>query len=537
MSLPSLPDECFNEILSFLDNKSLYKCLFVNKYFCNFSIPINWRDPFNLPILNNPSLINTLISCFNEDEISSLFPCEINVNNQPPLFKYGKFIRKIDHDYCVRNIVSWIKISNKIISRYQNYQDCRVRKLVDAIYHMIMREGSNLQELIIIINWDNYIDLPNFSIFTSFKPGIINLKFLDIEIYLDLINEEIIYQDTIEFLSKVSKYCNGIINIELNFSRLNNALIKAFLDIIKLQPLKKILMHTEYNVLKEEAKNIVYALKFRSETLKELIFRDFDFQIIDLSFIPNLKSLERLEFISCKGFLLRYNENLFKKEFHLKELKFLHNEFEFDDDDDDFNNRILKFDVIETIINSFCGEELIKLSLNIITPKIVNKIKVSCPNIHFLYIKIISKKFDILQVCEIRSLKVLKLYIDNEEYADILVKQLGDYLIYVEYLLLEFHVGLSSFEYFTKNCIANLKKLILRFRDLLLGNYLRKYYLKYINDYQIIHKSLKVLGIIKDYGCELDWTNEELEIIDSLKNQNVEILYICSLEDIDTFLM
>ena len=122
MLLPSLPDECFNDILSFLDKKSLYKCLFVNRYYCKFSIPIIWRNPFIIPTRNKSlSLINTLISCLNEDEISSLIPFAIKTfNNYSPLFKYGKFIRKIDHSYCVKHILLYLSVS--LTSRRVGYR-------------------------------------------------------------------------------------------------------------------------------------------------------------------------------------------------------------------------------------------------------------------------------------------------------------------------------------------------------------------------------------------------------------------------------
>jgi len=46
--------------------------------------------------------------------------------------------------------MAWLKFftffkSRKIKSR-KSYQDCRFQKLANVIYHMIMRQGSNLQE-------------------------------------------------------------------------------------------------------------------------------------------------------------------------------------------------------------------------------------------------------------------------------------------------------------------------------------------------------------------------------------------------------
>src|SRR5436309_11346562 len=104
MPISSLPNECFNNVLSFLDRKSLYKSLFVNSYYCKCIIPLIWREPFIKLIPNNfnPSLINTLLACLNEDEISSLIPCAMKFNNdQFPLFEYGKFVRKFTHESCV----------------------------------------------------------------------------------------------------------------------------------------------------------------------------------------------------------------------------------------------------------------------------------------------------------------------------------------------------------------------------------------------------------------------------------------------------
>src|SRR2546423_1652764 len=159
MPISSLLDECFSDVLSFLDKKSLYKCLFINRYFCKFTIPLIWREPFKWG-RENLSLINTLLSYLNEDEISSLIPCAIKFNNnQSPLFEYGQFIRKFNHGSCVYNIMTLLGIRNTTRG-----QDCRVQKLVNVIYHMIMRQGSNLQEIWFCnYSGNTRTDLPKFS--------------------------------------------------------------------------------------------------------------------------------------------------------------------------------------------------------------------------------------------------------------------------------------------------------------------------------------------------------------------------------------
>ena len=94
MPISSLPDECFSDVLSYLDRKTLYKCLFVNRYFCKITIPLIWREPFiNWRKKIKISSIHTLLACLNEDEISSLIPYAIKFNNnQSPLFEYGKYL-------------------------------------------------------------------------------------------------------------------------------------------------------------------------------------------------------------------------------------------------------------------------------------------------------------------------------------------------------------------------------------------------------------------------------------------------------------
>src|SRR6185437_2899420 len=123
-------------------------------------------------------------------------------------------------------------------------------------------------------------------------------------------------------------------------------------------------------------------------------------------------------------------------------------------------------------------------------------------------------------ICELPSLKILHIRAIGEHNKDLLVK-LGDYLTFVEYLSLNFFVELSSLEYFTNNCKANLKK----WNMMLNKNPFRRDYLSCVNNYQRVHNSLKVLGIANiDYTYGFHWTIEESEIVDSLKNQDVDIV-------------
>src|ERR1051325_7100451 len=247
MAIP-LPDECFSNVLLFLDDHILYNCLLVNRYWCRFSVPILWRDPFKRKSFKS---INALLACLNEDEISSLIPCAISFNNQTPLFDYGHFVRRLDRGCCIMSVGAWLNLSGEIVKLVN---DCRIPKLVYAICHMIMRQGSNLQEF---VNQDffccRYVDFPKFSVFTTYKPGITNLRSLNIYVGSEFM------RDMVEFLNKVPNFCNGIIDCQLY--DISVTYIEACLNLIKSQPLERVILSVEKTTV-DNIEKIMNALVF-----------------------------------------------------------------------------------------------------------------------------------------------------------------------------------------------------------------------------------------------------------------------------------
>jgi len=152
-----------------------------------------------------PLLVNTLLTCLNENELSSLIPYVIDINKQSPLFEYGKFIRKICHGEFVKIISTWFESSSnkEILCDVTQDDYYRVQRVVNTIYNMVMRQGSNLQ-VFYISNYsffDSFItDLPKFSKFVTYKPGIENLRSLVIRISSE--DDEMRYQNFVEFLTK-----------------------------------------------------------------------------------------------------------------------------------------------------------------------------------------------------------------------------------------------------------------------------------------------------------------------------------------------
>jgi hypothetical protein len=176
------------------------------------------------------------------------------------------------------------------------------------------------------------------------------------------------------------------------------------------------------------------------------------------------------------------------------------------------------------MINSLSGKSLLKLSLNIISPKTVKTINEYSPNISFLHIKLASPIYMDSVIPLVRNLSLLKvLHIQMESYevdGSQLIEILGDHLMSVEYLYMNVLTGLSSFQHFINNCKVDLKKWIIPFTY---NEPQRKDYLTCVDDYQKVHNSLEVLGM-EENEDEFDWNNEELEIVGSLKRQRVDIV-------------
>ena len=69
-------------------------------------------------------------------------------------------------------------------------------------------------------------------------------------------------------------------------------------------------------------------------------------------------------------------------------------------------------------------------------------------------------------------------------------------------------------------CKANLKQLLINTVVFVPHENPKKDFLIHVSNYQKVHNSLKLFGFVGDFA---EITNEESEIIDSLKNQGVRV--------------
>src|SRR5437764_14410050 len=104
-NLPSLPSETIDDIFKHIhDQSTLYSCLFVNRTWCRKIVPILWAKPRPLVYKerSSKSLIETYVSCFDDDEKAILFseeelPHMEHLELKGPVFEYSVYLKELNY--------------------------------------------------------------------------------------------------------------------------------------------------------------------------------------------------------------------------------------------------------------------------------------------------------------------------------------------------------------------------------------------------------------------------------------------------------
>ncbi|CAG8788770.1 12935_t:CDS:1, partial [Acaulospora morrowiae] len=69
---PNLCEDIYHEILIHIqDSVELYKCLFVSRLWCRITVPLLWKNPFEIsPCKKHDLIMRTYISCLNDEELA-----------------------------------------------------------------------------------------------------------------------------------------------------------------------------------------------------------------------------------------------------------------------------------------------------------------------------------------------------------------------------------------------------------------------------------------------------------------------------------
>src|ERR1051325_9125706 len=97
--MSKLSVDCLNEIIEYLedDKTALHSCLLVNRLWCKVFVRILWTNVWNY---------DTLISCLPDESVSKkILSTSGIINSKPPLFNYVTFIKNVEIDKIIENIL------------------------------------------------------------------------------------------------------------------------------------------------------------------------------------------------------------------------------------------------------------------------------------------------------------------------------------------------------------------------------------------------------------------------------------------------
>ncbi|GBC09168.1 hypothetical protein RclHR1_08650011 [Rhizophagus clarus] len=503
MSLTRLPNDCIYGILKYLknDRTTLFKCLFVNRFWCKEAVPLLYANPFDNYGKNHYYLIvRTLILCFNETEIIQLKnllcvePYDFNIPSEyKPLFDYTKYLENVDSVKIIDLIVTWIK---KIDIEYycKNFKNFNI--IITIFYKTIIRQCTNIRYLIITSSYFLNVG-ENIKTFTS---NLSKLRLLRLN-FNDGVNNDNVF----EFLQGISKYCLNILKLEIGLHNNYSIPLKYFCSIMQNQNNLKAFKILNYDESHENLLNdLLSFLEFQKYSLESIEFEYIDFSFVSFENFINLSNLKYLSFHNCLEGSLDKFEILKFASFKLKELIFTGK-----------NN--WKIDHLLLMIKYF-GSSLQKLSLsNLITIPLIENILTYCSNLITLEITIYSN-MDLSIFSYLSNLKIRKLYLSfPDKYNDIslFVNLANNLPISIKEISFQFDpsFNLLYFKEFLDNCYNNL--------EIINSNYLIDLeFLKIILNYiEKNNHNLLILGII---NLEKQWNDDEMNILDKIKNNGVK---------------
>ncbi|EXX72226.1 uncharacterized protein OCT59_012400 [Rhizophagus irregularis] len=197
--MSQLPDDCLNEIFEHLedDKFTLNSCILVNRYWCDASVRIYWRNVQNYSTSN----FSTLIACLPKESKEILYNNGIVISTptlKSPIFNYASFCKILSVNQVYNKI-------DKLLKNQQNIspQNIKNYKLIVAqeIFQMFMKKISSLKSL-------TFYQFPNMTF--NFYPGAKDcFKKLTILCCSSAIPTELFYQ--------LSQTCYNIQSLNIEF--------------------------------------------------------------------------------------------------------------------------------------------------------------------------------------------------------------------------------------------------------------------------------------------------------------------------------
>ncbi|GBC09522.1 hypothetical protein RclHR1_08940007 [Rhizophagus clarus] len=217
-NLPSLPSETIVHIFKHIQHEpTLFSCLFVNRAWCRKIVPILWARPKPAVYKEraSKSLIETYVSCFDNEEKAILFSEEDMSQMdhlKSPLFEYAVFLKELNYPLlrlavrsCYRNLGN--KEFSKRIKPTKPEVEVNPNRqitIMKALCNLFMRM-SRLESLVL----DSYDDIPNVPLFTRGNcfNNLFNLKIYWTNYAINMSN----------FIKRLPQICTGLRNLSIEF--------------------------------------------------------------------------------------------------------------------------------------------------------------------------------------------------------------------------------------------------------------------------------------------------------------------------------
>ncbi|PKY21976.1 hypothetical protein RhiirB3_435739 [Rhizophagus irregularis] len=505
MTLPNLPYDCIYYILNQFQNdrSTLLNCLLVNRSWCEITVPLLYANPFIRMAENSYSIILTLISCFDKEELLLLknqlklnninfnFINNINIKYNKPLFEYPKYLKIFDFSTMNLIIIKWFESYSKLSF---TQRDNLSKNILPLIYQIILKKCTNIKHFYITISDIKFLNIKNLT------PNLSNLDSLTLQFHDTNMTKEL--------LIDMENICLNLKRLEISISyyiQNNSYIFKKLCKVIQKQKnLKDFKLSCDNTLLN----NILISLEFQKYSLVYIEFEHINFKNISLKNFISLHNLKYLKFHYCCGLLLDEIDILTFASFKLEELILSCN---------DWNHNIT------ASIIKYLGESLQSLLLfsENLTISIMKNLSIYCLNLNTLDIETKYLTFPDLFTNYFKNLRIRILHIKfnyHYELRDLLFTNLA---INLPINLKEITIRSRRYKYFKKfleNCHNNNLEIIhfncnidLEFLETIL-NFIER-----------TNSKLKLLSIFNIDNCFKN-NKKSSELLDQIKAKGVKIV-------------
>ncbi|CAG8615857.1 7539_t:CDS:1 [Acaulospora morrowiae] len=509
MPVPTLPYDCIVNILENLeyDRSTLYRCLFVNRFWCTYAVRLLWHRPFSSSHRDKHYMIvKTYLLFFNESEQKSLIPFNITLDyqtqNSSPLFPYAKYLEEFsDLDFGLS-----IEVFLNYSDGQNNCNDRRVDAILISLWRMLMRQCVKIKSMKIRPSLFLYgFDGPDIEGVMHTRSAFDHLR--EFDFYVDEYYDGT-FSRTIDLIQKLPSLCSGIkkMSICLEEDPIYNIEFEE-----EAHWIAKII-YAQHNISDfrlsasknmRTVKIISSALVKNVNRLTSLSFVGISFDGISLKLLSNLQCLERLALSICSG-LTQTHIQSFPQTLKLQELRLDRNEWA---------------NEVDVGLIQKC-RSLSKIVINNLTTEKIAAARNS-PNITDITVEMKSASFLDEFFDWIRQYKMLvKLHVKNNyfEGCGLFIRSLGEILpTSLTYLGLVCEViEPEELSEFFKKCNAPLETLIIALDPL------GYEHLSVIEESVTTSRSLKLLSLSNRSDSEI-WGPRELGVIERIKQQGIEM--------------